>query len=337
MPEALPSYRELPIREGLPPKSAWGLFGDDDQLGTLNLLTPERVCQAARLVRKGTVIALGLPLEEPRRPEGGRRGNIGHHMIDQGYGPDFTGEEADDETPSIRGRDDYVSELWLQGSSQWDGLTHVLYKGQNYNGVPDEDIHGGPGTKLGVDQWAAHGIVGRGVLLDVARYLHRVGRPLDLSSNYGITVEDLQATMAMENVEIQAGDIMLFRTGWVPYLVSADDTVRAQMLGSGMGGAKAPGLEVSDRMLEFLWDLHVSAIAADNMSVEQFPPPRPVDEFKMHKNWLPLWGMPLGEYWALDALAADCAEDGRYTFLLVSVPLNVRGGVGSPCQAVAIK
>jgi hypothetical protein len=97
---------------------------------------------------------------------------------------------------------------------------------------------------------------------------------------------------------------------------------------------RVPGLEVSDRTLEWLWDSHVAAVAADNVGVEACGPGK---RFTLHLQLLPLLGLPLGEYWWLHDLAADCAADGRHTALLVSVPLNVRGGVGSPAQAVAIR
>ena len=89
-------------------------------------------------------------------------------------------------------------------------------------------------------------------------------------------------------------------------------------------------------MVEHVWDLHVAAIGTDTLGVEVMQM-APDFEFYLHANFLPLLGLPIGEIWALDELAADCARDGRYTFLFVSVPLNVRGGVGSPPQAVAIK
>jgi hypothetical protein len=99
-------------------------------------------------------------------------------------------------------------------------------------------------------------------------------------------------------------------------------------------GQRAPGLQVDERMVAHLWDWHVAAVAADTIGVEAAGPEL---RFKLHPRFLALIGMPLGEYWVLDELARDCRQDGRYEFLLVSVPLNVRGGVGSPPQAVAIK
>ncbi|HYH48236.1 MAG TPA: cyclase family protein, partial [Acidimicrobiia bacterium] len=76
------------------------------------------------------------------------------------------------------------------------------------------------------------------------------------------------------------------------------------------------------------------AVAADTVGVEAAGPGL---RFALHQSFLPLLGLPLGEYWVLDALAADCATDGRYECLVVSVPLNLRGAVGSPAQAIAVK
>ena len=96
----------------------------------------------------------------------------------------------------------------------------------------------------------------------------------------------------------------------------------------------APGLEPSQRTVEWLWDHHLAAVASDTVGVEALTPD---PGFFLHLALLPLLGMPLGEFWVRDALTRDCAGDGQYAFLLVSVPLNVRGGVGTPPQAVAIK
>lgn len=329
----LPSYQDLPVLEGAPPGSSWGVWGPDDQLGTLNLLDDERTAAAARLVTRGSVFPLGLPLHEPD-PHLVWRTPVRHRILHVGH--EARGMEPggkDDPESGFFDRDDYLDGLWLQGSTQWDGLTHIRHPEHgNYNGVPDHEIHGGPGTKLGVDQWAERAIVGRGVLLDVRRQLERAGRPYDLDSSYEITLEDLQETATAHNVSIERGDILLVRTGWMQHYLDASRDDRERMVRGDEN--RAPGLEVHERTVEHLWNLHVAAVASDTMGVEATGP-----EFgyPLHKHFLPLLGMPLGEYFALDALARDCAADGRYAFLFVSVPLNVRGGVGSPPQAVAIK
>jgi kynurenine formamidase len=255
----------------------------------------------------------------------------------------FVGHEArgvtpggcDDPSHGFNDLDDYIDGLWLQGSSQWDGLTHIRHPEHgNYNGVPDSDIHGGPGTKLGVDQWSERGIVGRGLLLDVAKYLADLGRPIHPESNYGITADDLEATASAQGEEILSGDIILFRTGWLGNFLSKTDEQRAAFMAAGL---TAPGLATEERTVAFLWDKQVAAVASDTMGVEQHPASDPSVRWPMHRVWLPLIGMPLGEYWRLDELAEDCATDGRYAFLLTSAPLNIRGGVGSPPNAIALK
>jgi kynurenine formamidase len=229
--------------------------------------------------------------------------------------------------------DDYVDGLWLQAGSQWDSLSHVRHRQHgNYNGIADQEIHGGPGTKLGVDQWARRAIVGRGVLVDVARHLAGLGRDYDPNSAFEVTVDDLEGTLVAQGLEVEDGDILLLHTGWMQRFLDADADERGRMI--AWETIHTPGLEPSERMVEWLWDHHVAAVASDTAGVEALSPD---PEFFLHLALLPLLGMPLGEFWVLDALARDCANDGQYACLLVSVPLNLRGGVGSPPQAVAIK
>jgi kynurenine formamidase len=314
--DALPSYRELPVTPGAPPGSSWGVWGPEDELGTLNLLTDARTLAAVRTVERGQVFPLQLPLEEPapgivwRKPPE-------HHVV-------AIGDHA---------RDDYVDGLWLQGSSQWDGLSHVRHPEHgNYNGVADADIHGGPGTRLGVDRWAARAVVGRAVLVDVARWYASEGRPLALDETVEISPADLDACLGAQAAAVEPGDILLLHTGWMAHVLSLPLEERASRLDPRQ--QQVPGLQVSERTLEWLWDAQVAAVAADNVGVEACGPGK---RFELHASLLALLGLPLGEYWWLHDLAADCAADGRYTSLLVSVPLNLRGGVGSPAQAVAIK
>jgi kynurenine formamidase len=329
----LPSYHELPVRKGAPAGSSWGLWGDDDQLGTLNLLTDDRTLKAAGLVRRGAVIPLNLPLEE-LDPQLAWRTPVRHHILHVGHeAREFEAGGADDATQGHFDRDDYMDGFWLQSGSQWDALSHVRHREfGNYNGFPDSEIHGGVHTRLGVDRWAERAIVGRGVLLDVARHLSREGRPFDVDSSYEITVADLEATAQGQGVTIETGDILLFHTGWVQFLLSQSRTERERLIGRDTH--RAPGLEPSSEMVEWLWDRHVAAIACDSGGVEAMAPD---PQFYLHFQCLPLLGIPLGEFFALDQLATECARDGLYEFLFVSVPFNIRGGVGSPPQAVAIK
>jgi hypothetical protein len=164
----LPSYRDLPVKPGAPAGSSWGLFGDDDQLGTVNLLTPERVAAAAKFVRKGAVFALNLRIDEPNPPLYGR-GAVKVTLL---------------ERPS--GRDDYMDNFYPQASSQWDSLRHILHPREGfYNGTRREEVISG-GGRLGIENMAERGIAGRGVLLDVARYLEGRGERLDYTTSAAI-------------------------------------------------------------------------------------------------------------------------------------------------------
>lgn len=329
----LPSYRQLPFRKGAPPGSSWGLWGDDDQLGTLNLLTDERTLEAARLVRRGAVIPLNLPLEE-LDPQLAWRTPVRHHILHVGHeARGSVAGGADDATAGHFDRDDYIDGFWLQSGSQWDALSHVRHREfGNYNGFADSEIHGGVDTKLGVDRWANRAIVGRGVLLDVARHLSADGRGFEVDSSYEITVADLEATAKAQDVTIETGDILVFHTGWMQFLLSQSRTERDRLIDRDT--LRAPGLEPSSEMVEWIWDRHVAAIACDSGGVEAMMPD---PQFYLHFQCLPLLGIPLGEFFALEELAEDCARDGAYAFLFVSVPFNLRGGIGSPPQAVAIK
>jgi hypothetical protein len=101
------------------------------------------------------------------------------------------------------------------------------------------------------------------------------------------------------------------------------------------GALTYPGLGPADEMVEYLWNLHIAAAAADNPGLDAWPPTP--ERGWMHFHLLPLLGVPIGELWDLEALAADCADDGVYEFMLTSAPLNMPGGVGSPPNALAIK
>lgn len=333
--EKLPSFKDLPVVEGAPPNSAWGLWGPEDQIGTLNLLNDERTKAAIAEVRSGRVFNLNLPIDEPWRPPGSRRGNPKHYIQWVGMTEPALEGKDDLTVEGAHGRDDYIAPLWLQGSSQWDGLAHMRNAEYgNYNGVLDSDIHGGEGAKLGMDQWADRCVVGRGVLVDVARYCAHAGRPFDPASNYGITVDDLKETLEYQETVIKPGDIMVLHTGWMNNYRNADEEYRRNAYTPK--GLRTPGLAPGEDMLEYLWDLHLAGAAADNTSLEQVPQ-ESEPQFELHFTLLPLWGMAVGESWSVHSLAEDCASDRQYSFLLVSVPLNVRGGLGSPANAVAIK
>lgn len=322
VPEKLPRYRELPIDARYPKKTAWGLFGDDDNVGMINLQTPERVARAARLVKRGAVFALNWDQNKPDPPLFGR-GAVRHTIFRRAMG---------------NHGDDVLDNLFPQASSQWDGLTHLGDPQHGFwGGVTGKQLReSGDKTRLGIDHWARRGIAGRAVLLDVAAERLRRGKPIDCASSDTISVEELEATRANQGVTLETGDVLLIRTGWVGWYGQQNPMVRA-MLGE-RSQLKAPGLICSEAMAEYLFDHHPAAVAMDNPAVEAWPPPNPMDpDGMLHFFLLGRFGIALGELWNLDALAEDCARDHVYEAFLTAAPLNIQGGTGSPCNALAIK
>ena len=167
-PASLPSFDQLPVRQGAPPGSAWGVFGDDDELGTWNLVTPRKTAEAAALVRKGAVFSLNLALDAmPARPLFWFRGNPRHTIFDCSGGVRVS-------------YDEYLDGFCPQSSSQWDGHRHVAHPAFGfYNGFKHEDVIRDGSATLGIQNLARRGIATRGVLLDIARFLERQGTPLD--------------------------------------------------------------------------------------------------------------------------------------------------------------
>jgi kynurenine formamidase len=313
----LPSYAELCEREDAPKASNWGLFGDDDQLGTLNFLTPERVAQAARLVKRGDVFRLDLPLHLPDPP-----------LFDRGRYKQTIHTFG----PRMMGHDDHLDNLYTQASSQWDSLAHVGHPEHGfYNGVMPEDVTGEEGSKNGLDHAAKRGITGRGVLLDVARYLESTGNSIDGMSSRAITAGELDATADAHGVDVRRGDILLVRTGWEQAYMAADQATR----NSRAKDLHSPGLEGSQEMAGWLWDHQVAAVASDCPALE--PWPWDFEIGVLHFRALALLGLPFGELWSLESLAEDCATDGVYEFMLTSAPLYYRAAIGSPPNALAIK
>jgi kynurenine formamidase len=318
VPEPLPAYADLPVAADAPPGSAWGVFGRDDQIGTLNLLTPERRAAAARLARRGETFNLDLPLDLPAIPFFAHRARPTHRLVARRDG---------------NSRDDYLDGFALQYSSQWDGLRHMRHPRYGfYNWTSDADVDVVDG-RLGIQHVAEYGIVGRGVLLDVARYLEARGDPLAPDARRELPAAVLDEVARAEGIELHVGDVVLLRTG-VGAMLHAE-AVEGKRSSQPRTDYAGPGLEPSDATLAWLWDRHVAAVASDNVAIEAWPPASA--EAFLHFRAIPLLGLTFGELFDLEALAADCARAGVYEMLFVGKPLMLRGGVGSPANALAIK
>jgi kynurenine formamidase len=323
VPAKLPRFAELPIDPKYPAKTAWGLFGDDDNVGMFNLQTPERIAAAAKLVKRGALFALGWSQHKPDPPLFGR-GAVRHTVLRR--------------IPIGHHGDDVLDNFFPQASSQWDGLTHVGdYEHGFWGGVTVQQLRAsGDKSRLGIDHWARRGIAGRCVLLDVARYRAAQGRPIDCGSNDAISVEDLEGTRAAQGVRFEPGDVWLLRTGWIGWY--EQQNYRTRLALADRNSFKAPGLACSEAMAEYIFDQHPAAVAGDNPSVEAWPPPNMLaPEGFLHHYLLGRFGIALGEMFVLDALADDCAQDRIYEALLTAAPLNIEGGTGSPANALVMK
>jgi kynurenine formamidase len=312
LPAALPAYDDLP-RNADGVRTAWGLFGADDQLGRLNMQTPERIARAARVVRRGAVFSLNAPLDVISPAMFGR-GTPRHSAFERPTGS----------------TDDVIDNFYPQASSQWDALAHACYAPDVfYNGATRAEVLSG--RKNTIDRWAERGIAGRAVLLDVQR---TATTRYDPGSNHTFTVADLERARTVAAISYEPGDVLLLHTGYLAWYRGQSDTRKAAM--APRDALRSCGLEQSEAMVRYLWDSGFAGIASDNPSVESFP--FHLTAFgSLHHVLIPQLGFALGELWDLDALASDCARDGSYEALLVSAPLNLRGGIGSPANALALK
>jgi kynurenine formamidase len=299
--------------------SNWGRWGDHDEVGTLNLITPERRMRAAECVRSGTVLSLALELRPDQpQPVGSGRLNPQHVMVETGS--DLAVKN------SVSGYSDDMLAMSVHAATHWDALSHVFHRGFMYNGRPCAEV-----TSAGA---GANDIVGfsgrlvtRGVLVDVAR-LHGLE---SLAPDHEVTVADLEAALSAQRVELEAGDALVVRTGQLGRIAATGDWASFTEVAARL--PLEPGIGVD--CLPWLHEMGVAAIACDNWAVEHCG--RDIERLPVHELAIVHMGLPLGEIFELDALAAACAADGHYDFLLAAGPLPIRGGVGGPVNPVAIR
>lgn len=339
-----------------PPGSTWGDWGEDDELGRINLLTPQKVLEGVREVEHGISFSLSLPLDYPggtalnqrRYPPILRPTEDLAHKQDVFYNVVAREQIA---PPLIDVWSDDVVTLWLQYSTQWDSLAHqgaefdadgdgvdepVFYNGYRPGTDivgPQEDAKGdGSGSlsfarHLGLEHMAAHGVQGRGVLVDLAHHLGTGWQAVNLKT--------LKEIMAADNVVVEPGDMLLLHTGFATQVLAWEknpDPVAIHTTASYLD-AHDPAL------LEWIAESRISALVADNYAVEgvgvkEMPQERHT-LLPIHNLCLFKLGVPLGELWYLNDLAAWLREHNRSRFLLTAPPLNLPGTQGSPLTPVA--
>ena len=298
--------------------SNWGKWGPDDERGALNYITDEKRRDAAGLVKRGRTFSLSIPVTGGEGPQLGVAGRINplHHMTATGCDPDSPFPIGG----SAGYTDDFLA-LSVQGGTQWDALCHVFYDRKMYNGHPSVEVTSRGANKNGIDKVHAD-FVSRGVLLDIARL-----KGVDcLGPSYAITIADLDAAEAAQGVTVGEGDIPLIRTGQMSTTEGFTEWSRFHGEESGL----------HFETVEWFDDRRVAAIAADTQMVEAAGQ---IEDYYIPFHMLALvnLGIHLGEFWFLEDLADDCAEDGVYEFLLVAQALNITGATGSPLNPLALK
>ncbi|MEH6799293.1 MAG: cyclase family protein [Halopseudomonas sabulinigri] len=332
-----------------PQGSNWGDFGADDELGRLNLLTPEKVLQGVAEVHAGRSFCLSLPLDlpggnalnrfrhPPRRFTSGREGKLNYNFELNRLNPAFTDIVSDDAVL-----------LYTQYSTQWDALSHVggLFDADGdgvaeplyYNGWrAGEDVQGPAGhedalegvnaKRLGIEKMAETAVSGRAVMIDLARHCGRERVLVDYVR--------LMEICATDKIVIEPGDMVCLYTGFADVIM--------EMNGEPDGHRLETSCAVLDgrdpALLQWITDSGLSVLIADNYAVEAYPA-REGDgccaALPLHEHCLFKLGIHLGELWYLTELAQFLRGAGRNRFMLTAPPLRLPGAVGSPTSPVAL-
>jgi kynurenine formamidase len=298
------------FRELFQTVSNWGRWGESDQRGALNRLTPNGVAAAASLIRAGTTVSLSLPMNT--EPGIDNPDPADHHMTmlfdsDTGSGP-------------LRFAKDYIGADYHNDShTHIDALCHVAFDGFLYNRVPSESVSSAGAARDAIEV-AKDGIVGRGVLLDVPRAR---GVPWLEPGEHAFR-EDLEAAEREQAVTVRAGDILLIRMGHQHRLAErgAWDTVHAKA-----------GLHPTTAL--FLSEREIAVLGSDGNS-DTAPSTTETVGFPMHALALNAMGVHLLDYLYLEDLAEACARAGRWEFFFMTAPLRIVRGTGSPVNPIAI-
>ena len=337
-----------------PEGSTWGDFGENDQLGRINLLGPEQVLKGIREVKDGRAFCLSLPLDlpggmalnprrKPPRLSGTERDGVPYM--------NFPMESLDPSSIDILSDDQVV--MSLQYSTQWDALAHVgaMFDADGegeprkvyYNGYaagtdildagqgndPADCCGGGHAMgalKLGIENFAVNGMQGRGVLVDFTRHF---GRERKL-----IGYAELARVLEQDGITVERGDMLVLRTGFAELITEMGGQPDAERLHHAccvLDGA-------DERLLNWITDSGIAAICADNYAVEAYPArerPGKKSLLPLHHHCLFKLGLPLAELWYLKDLAEALHADARSRFLLTAPPLRLPGAVGSPVTPVA--
>ena len=302
--------------------SNWGKWGPDDEVGGLNYLGPQEVVAAAGLISDGKVFTLqrliGDPKGDPVWP--GRTPAERTQIFDESS---WEGDDAPAFPGGLHYADDKIS-AFLQGSTQYDALGHVWHDGKLWNGYEASTTVGGM-DKASVEPIAQRGVVGRAVLLDMARFR---GKPT-LETAETFTHEDLIECAKAQGVELRKRDIILIRTNYLQLFFELGDKFYE--------GFCEPGLVYSPELVQWFQDMEIPNLVTDTIANEVTTDPNNGVALVLHNALMRNLGVTFTEITDLEELAADCAEDGRYEFFYAAAPIKVALGSGAPVNPIAIK
>lgn len=300
----------------------WGKWGEEDEVGALNYLTTEEVFRGVRHIKSGTVFTLqrliGDPKGDPVWP--GRAPAEKTMILDESS---WDGDGAPQFPGGLHYADDKIS-AFLQGSTQYDALGHVWYGGQLWNGYDARTTVGGL-DKASVAPIAERGIVGRGILLDIARF--RGKENLDKAETF--THEDLAACAEAQGVKIEKRDILVIRTNFLKLFFDQGEKFYEDFC--------EPGLVYSPELVRWFQDMEIPNLVTDTIANEVTTDPNNGIALPLHCALMRNLGVALTEICDLEKLAAHSAEDHQYTFLYTAAPLKVNQASGSPVNPLVIK
>lgn len=302
--------------------SNWGKWGPADEVGALNYLGPEQVLAAARLIRSGKVFTLqrliGDPKGDPVWP--GRTPAERTQIYDEST---WDGDDAPAFPGGLHYADDKI-DAFLQGSTQYDALGHVWFDGQIWNGYDARTTIGGL-EKASVEPIAQRGVVGRAVLLDMARFRGRDN--LDRAETF--THEDLLACAQSQGVEIQKRDILIIRTNFLKLFFDLGEAF--------FEGFCEPGLVYSPELVQWFNEMEIPNLVTDTIANEVTTDPNNGVALVLHNALMRNLGITLTEIADVEELAADCAQDKQYAFFYAAAPLKVAKGSGAPVNPIVVK
>ena len=292
--------------------SNWGRWGDDDERGALNFITPEVSAAAAALVQEGVTVSCALELA--KTPAADNPTPVTHFMTGAGDVSGLGGLRGLESTG-----DGFVISPHGMANTHIDALCHILDQGKMYNGFPASEVLSTGARKnsiMGLEQ----GIATRGVLLDIARLKGQDW----LEPGYGITVGDLEAAESAAGVTVRTGDILLVRTG-------RDN--RREVEGATPPFAGMAGLNMET--LPWIREREVAILGCDGVS-DVIPSNVKGSPLPIHHIIITYMGVHLIDNARLGPLGQACAARNRWEFLLTIAPLRLVGGTASPINPIAM-